>query len=183
MKPALLILCLILSGCVTYRDFPAAALDRKMNNGTCDVMYYNIGSFNILDVGGYSTLQNVFRDASLCRKMVQVDEKPEKGLFLDVQTKWKPMTIPAFAFGYLSVSTLTLLPVWSTRDGYIVQYNVYVDGQMKDTYRYDITRKGALWLGLLPFAWVNAFTYSEDEAFDATARQFSYDAQSYLKPN
>ncbi|MBJ6802614.1 LIC12231 family lipoprotein [Geomonas propionica] len=183
MKLVLLsVIALLLSGCATYRDFPADALDHKMTTGTCGVMYYNVGKFDMLDVGGYSTLQNVFRDAKMCKKMVQVDEKPEKGLYVDVETKWKPMTVSALAFGYLSFSTLTLVPAWSTRDGYIVKYNIYVDGAMKETYRYEITRKAGVWLGLLPFAWINAFTYSEDEAFDATARQFSFDAQSFLKP-
>ena len=178
----LIVLSFVLTGCVaTYRDFPVDAIDRKRTAGTCDVMHYNIKRFNTLDAGGYSKLQEVFRDADICRKMVQVEADPEKGLYLEVETKWKPLTMPAFIFGYISVSTLTLLPAWSTHDGYVVKYNIYLEGKMKETYRYDITRKAGLWLGLLPFAWINAFTYSEEDAFEATAWQFSSDAQVYLR--
>ncbi|NTW99806.1 MAG: hypothetical protein HGB35_07760 [Geobacteraceae bacterium] len=165
----------------TYRDFPVDAVGKKPIIGTCDVMNYNIKRFDTLDAGGYGKLQEVFRDTDICRKMVPAEAVPEKGLYLEVETKWKPLTIPAFIFGYISVSTLTLLPAWSTHDGYTVKYNIYLDGQKKETYRYDITRKAGLWLVLLPFAWINAFTYSEEDAFEATVSQFSADAQDFLR--
>lgn len=176
-------LSFVLTGCITtYRDFPVDALGKKPQSGTCDVMQYNVKNFNVLDAGGYSTLQDVFKNSDLCRKMVQADAVPEKGLYLEVETKWKPLTMPAFVFGYISVSTLTLLPAWSTHDGYTVKYSLFLDGREKETYRYDITRKAGLWLGLLPFIWINAFTYSEEDAFKATAHQFTSDAQVYLGP-
>jgi len=112
--------------------------------------------------------------------MVIAETAPEKGLYLEVETKWKPMTMPALIFGYISVSTLTLLPAWSMHDGYIVKYNIYVDGQKKEAYTYEITRKAGIWLGLLPFAWINLFTYNEEDAFEATAYQFAADAQAYF---
>ena len=175
-------LSFVLTGCMTtYRNFPVDALDKKPSAGTCDVMQYNIKRFDVLDAGGYSRLQEVFRDAAICKKMVPVEAVPEKGLYLEVETKWKPLTMPALIAGYISVSTLTLLPAWSTHDGYTVKYIIYQDGQKKETYGYDITRKAGLWLGLLPFAWINAFTYSESDAFEATAYQFSADAQVYLR--
>lgn len=174
----LIVLMMSLTGCIaTYRDFPVDALGKKPPAGTCDVMHYKVKKFDILDSGGYSKLQEYFRDASICKKMIQSDEIPEKGLFLEVETKWKPITMPALIFGYLSVSTLTILPAWSTHDGYIVKYDFYQDGKKKETYRYEFTRKAGLWLGLLPFAWINALTYSEEDAFTATANQFSADAQ------
>src|SRR6185369_4349104 len=105
----MLSIVLVASGCATtYRDFPVDALSAKPAPGTCNVMYYNVKRFNVLDVGGYSKLQTFFRDAELCRKMVPVDENPNKGLYVEVDTKWKPVTIPALVFGYISVSTLTL---------------------------------------------------------------------------
>src|SRR5689334_13228972 len=123
------ILLLSLTGCVTtYRDFPVDALGQRPKPGTCNVMYYNVQRLNILDMGGYNQIQNVFKNAGVCRKMVPVDEYPEKGLYVEVVTKWKPLTMPALIFGYISVSTLTLLPAWSTNDGYDVKYNVYING-------------------------------------------------------
>jgi hypothetical protein len=175
------VLSLSLIGCVTtYRDFPEDALAKKPASGTCSVMYYNIKRFDILDAGGYDKLQQLFRNAGLCKKMIPVDSSPVKGLYVEVEAKWKPMTLPAVIFGYLSVATLTLLPAWSTHDGYIVKYNVYIDGKSVETYPYEITRKTGLWLGLLPFAWINFFTFSEEDAFEATTYQFVKDARQYL---
>lgn len=175
------ILSLMLIGCATtYRDFPVDALGMKPVPKTCSVMHYNIKRFDVLDVGGYSELQNIFRDTEICKEMLPVDIKPEKGLYVEVDTNWKPITLPALVFGYLSVATLTFLPAWSTKDGYVVKYNVYIDGEKVETYRYEITRKVGLWMGLIPFVWVNLITYNEEDAFRATAYQFFNDAQPYL---
>jgi hypothetical protein len=177
----MLLFVLVASGCATtYRDFPVNALATKPAAGTCDVMHYNVKKFDVLDVGGYSELQTFFRDAEVCRRMVPVDEKPKKGLYVEVETHWKPITMPALVFGYLSVSTLTLLPAWSTKDGYVVKYSVYVDEKKMESYRYEITRTAGLWLGLLPFAWINLLTYNEEDAFKATSNQFVIDARQYL---
>jgi hypothetical protein len=174
-------LSFVLMGCVvSYRDFPVGALDQKPVPGTCSAMYYNVKRFDILEFGGYSMLQDEFRNAGMCKKMMPVEAAPEKGLYVEIETKWKPVTVPALVFGYLSVSTLTILPAWSTKDGYNVKYTVFVDGVEKDTYNYEITRKAAMWIVFLPFAWINFGTYSEEEAFQATAYQFVHDARPYL---
>lgn len=177
----LIVLMMTLTGCIaTYRGFPEDAIGRKQTPGTCDVMYYNVKKFDILDSGGYNKLQEYFQTTPICKTMKQADEMPQNGIYLEIEEKWKPMSMPALIFGYISVSTLTILPAWSSQDGYIVKYNLYQDGQKKETYRYEITRKGGLWLGLLPFAWINAFTYSEEDAFSATASQFWADAHPYF---
>lgn len=178
---SLIVIILTLTGCIsTYRDFPVDAIGKIQAPGTCEVMYYNVKKFDILDSGGYSKLQEFFQSAPICRKMKQVNEVPGKGLYLEIEEQWKPLSMPALIFGYISLSTMTILPCWSTKDGYIVYYHLYQDGQKKETYRYDITRKGGIWLGLLPFAWVNAITYSEGDAFAATANQFWADAHPYF---
>lgn len=178
---ALLLMMMTLSGCITtYREFPEDAIDRKQAPGTCDVMHYNVKRFDILDAGGYNKLREYFQTTPICKTMKPTDEMPSKGLYLEVEVQWKPLSMPALIFGYLSVSTLTILPAWSAQDGYIVKYDLYQDGQKKESYHYEITRKGGIWLGLLPFAWVNAFTYSEKDAFSATANQFWADAHHYF---
>ena len=45
------------------------------------------------------------------------------------------------------------------------------------TYRYPITKKGAVWIVLLPFAWVNFFTNDLKDAVRGTTLQFLIDAQ------
>jgi hypothetical protein len=162
----------IMTGCITtYRDFPQDAKCNKQTNQTCDVIYYNVKRFDILDSGGFNKLNADLKKSVICKKGVSAETAPDKGLFIEVEAKWKPMSMPAFIFGYISLSTLTILPAWSTEDGYAVTYNIYIDKQLKDTYQYDITRKTGLWLGLLPFAWLNWITYSEVDAFDATTCQ------------
>jgi hypothetical protein len=176
-----LLLLFPLTGCVaTYRDFPAAALDHPVTPGNCEVLNYQINHFNVLDSGGFNQLQDLFAEGQLCHKTVQAEKVPDKGLYVAVETEWRPMSLPALVFGYLSVSTLTILPAWSTQDGYVVNYHLYIDGEEKEIYRYKITRKAGVWLGLLPLVWVNAFTYKEADAFTATANQFARDARPYL---
>lgn len=176
-----LLLLFPLTGCVTtFRDFPAAALDHPATPGNCDLLNYQINRFNILDSGGFNLLQDIFAGEQLCRKTMPVDKVPEKGLSVVVETEWRPMSLPALVFGYISVATLTILPAWSTQDGYLVNYHLYVDGEEKEIYRYKITRKAGVWLGLLPFIWVNTLTYKESDAFTATVNQFVRDARPYL---
>jgi hypothetical protein len=83
----------------------------------------------------------------------------------------------------LTYGTFGLIPSYSDSSGYIVKYSLYVDRELKSEYRYEITREGAAWIGLLPFLWVNLLTPSEDEAFRATAYQFFMEAErdGYLK--
>jgi len=55
-------LSFVLTGCMaTYRDFPVDAIGKKPTAGTCDVMHYNIKRFEILDMGGYNRLNEVFK--------------------------------------------------------------------------------------------------------------------------
>jgi len=177
----LLALCLMLTGCVTtYRDFPVDALGKPLEPGSCDVLHYNVKRFDILDSGGYNRLNAKFNTSKICHKAISMETAPDQGLFVEVETKWKPMSMPAFIFGYISLSTLTILPSWSTEDGYVIKYNVYVDKQLKETYQYDATRKTGLWLGLLPLAWINWATYDEVDVFDATTAQFSVDSHKYF---
>jgi hypothetical protein len=58
---------------------------------------------------------------------------------------------------------LTLTPFWSTQDGYRLTYRLYVNGEKRGTYEYDVTRKVGVWLPLLALVWVNLATYSESE--------------------
>jgi hypothetical protein len=86
-------------------------------------------------------------------------------------------SIPAMVFGYISASTLTLTPFWSTQDGSDLFFEVFKDGERVKTFHYEVRRKGFVWLPMLPVAWVNFFTYSEEDAFRASAYKFFADAR------
>ena len=80
--------------------------------------------------------------------------------------------MPAVFFGYLSVSSATLLPFWSMNDGSVLQFTLYRDGENLRSQEYVISRNSFVWLGMLPLVWVNLLTPSEEEAFASCTRDF-----------
>ena len=167
----------LLASCITtYREFPTAMVGQPPVSKPYGTLAYHINPFPVVNSGGQMALENTFRERTPFAKTRLVNETPAQGLFCLVDVEWRPFSLPALVFGYISVSTLTLLPAWSTREGYVVHYHVLQDGKERDSFSYPITRKMGLWVGLLPFVWVNLLTYSEAEAFEATAYQFFHDA-------
>ena len=60
---------------------------------------------------------------------------------------------------------------------YTVDYDLYVDTALKKTYRYEIKEKSMIWIGAIPFFWVNFLTNHHANAFTATIHQFIRDAR------
>lgn len=173
----LLLLPLFLLSCITtYRDFPTTMVGRKPENKRNSTLYYQIKPFPILDFGGEKALNDVFKHKSIFANTEAVSEIPREGIYCLVETQWMPLSMPALIFGYISIIYLTILPAWSTQEGYVVRYHLFVNGEKKETFEYEITRKTGLWIVFLPFAWINFLTYSEAEAFEATAYQFFEEA-------
>ena len=69
-----------------------------------------------------------------------------------------------------------LIPVYK-KGGWELSYSVYDRNALKKMYNYEITSKQLYWLLLLPFSWINFFTYSLEEAVQSTTAQFVVDAQ------
>ena len=69
------------------------------------------------------------------------------------------------------------LPYYAGEGGTTVVYTLYRDGRLKQTYRYQITKQGAGWIVLLPFAWLNFFTNDLKDAVHGTTLQFLIDAE------
>ncbi|MBI3297717.1 MAG: hypothetical protein HYZ75_06110 [Elusimicrobia bacterium] len=181
MRPAAILLAaLVSSGCVsTYRDFPAARVGQPPAARKEGRLRYYLDRFPILPfAGGKDALHDVFRDWTPFGESERVFEKgpPLEGLFVVVQAEWKPLTGSAAVFGYLSLASLTLLPAWTGREGYLVHYHLFRDGEKVKTFSYEITRKALLWAPAVLFTWANLLTYSEYQAFEATAQQFFRDA-------
>jgi hypothetical protein len=171
---------LALSGCVTgYAGYPAA-VDVSGAAGTGRPAHFMIQKFDVLNAGGGEAIEKTlqaspaFADAN---RVYEGDPIPDKGVLVTVEPTYQAPSLPAVIFGYLSVSTLTILPAYSGKDGYQVAYRVSVDGAPAKVYRYTIQRKFGLWLPLLPFIWVNLLTASERDAFHATTTRFLADAQ------
>jgi len=101
---------------------------------------------------------------------------PRKGIYINIEAIYNPPTVPALVFGYLSVSTLTFLPAWSNHDGHKTTYSIYNNGELVKTFEYDRERFIALWLPILPFAWIDLFTDGSYESFASMTNQFLTDA-------
>jgi hypothetical protein len=72
---------------------------------------------------------------------------------------------------------LNAFPYYAGEGGTMVSYKLYRDGRFKQAYRYPITKKGAGWIVLLPFAWLNFFTNDLKGAVHGATLQFLIDAQ------
>lgn len=174
-------LMVLLSGCMTYRDFPTEYVSKPPTAKPYKKLSYKIERFDALSLGGATaTFKHVFRSQTPFMETEAVDEIPAKGLFCLVSFEPKDISLGALIGGYISYSTLAVLPAWSTQDGYFVRYDLYVDGEKKQSHEYEITRKAAVWLGLLPVIWVNALTYSEEDAIKATAFKFFKESEPLL---
>jgi hypothetical protein len=185
MKKNVIVVCLLLlgalmlsSGCITYRNFPTDYVG-KYPVKAHGAMTYTIEGYTLF--GGADRVKEIFRRESPFESTEKVIEKPAKGVHVQVKILPINPTMAAFVFGYLSVSTLTILPAWSLSDGNEIYYEIYRDGTKVKTYSYEVKRKAFSWIVMLPFAWVNFITYSESDAFEATAYNFFADAKDYLK--
>lgn len=172
---------LLLAGCITgYAGYPDAVRVAG-DAGTQRPAHFMIQKFDVLNAGGEEAIEETLRESPAftnADRLYEGDTIPEKGVLVTVDPNYQAPSLPAVIFGYLSVSTLTILPAYSGKDGYSVAYRVSVDGEPAGQYRYMIRRKFGLWLPLLPFIWVNLFTSSERDAFHATTTKFLADARS-----
>jgi hypothetical protein len=171
----------LLSSCVmTYRDFPEAMIGKYPTKTFNDTLHYQFKREAMLDGPGFKALETVFQRRTPFSNTAKVNDIPKKGIYCLVETKWKMVGGPAAFFGYLSWATLTLSPSWSTREGHHINYHLYLDGEKQQTFQYEVTRKVGVWLGLLPFAWINFLTYDQGDAFSSTAYQFFEDARPHF---
>ncbi|RHX84423.1 LIC12231 family lipoprotein [Leptospira stimsonii] len=166
--------------CVNYYEFPENYIGKsKAEKKNPVILYYKVLNGTIS--GGSTRLKDYLKRESPFIQTEQVDKIPEKGLYLNVNIQQRLPSIYTLIFGYLSVATLTLLPVWSNEDGSDVLFQIYRDGQLEKSYEYPVRRSGFLWILMLPFAWVNAYTYSEAQAFEAIANKFFEDSAPVLQ--
>jgi hypothetical protein len=173
----LAVACALVCGCVQYKSFPQDYVGKKPAK-EYKTLYYNILNGTVF--GGYQRLNDVFRSESPFEETIKTDT-PQPGLYVRVRIEQVIPSAASLIFAYISASTLTLTPVWSTQDGYDVYYEIYKDGVLAKQFNYQVRRDAFVWIVMAPFAWVNAFTYNEGEAMEATAFKFFADAGGYLQ--
>jgi hypothetical protein len=108
---------------------------------------------------------------------IPTQKAPEIGMFCSVDVTVKHHSNEFIYAQILTIATLGFLPSSSGGSGFIVRYDLYIDGDLKKSYRYEVKRTLLVWLGFLPFVWMNALTPSQGEAVASTAYQFFYDAR------
>lgn len=110
-------------------------------------------------------------------EMIEAQTPPQRGVFCSVDVTSKPHSSKAWFFQVLTAISIGFIPSYSGESGYIVRYDLYIDGDLKKRYVYVITRQLSVWLGLLPFIWVNALTPSDGEALASTVDGFFRDVK------
>ena len=193
-----LVLLVTLSGCiVTYRDFPNATLESLPKNHESKPLYYHIEpmggthlvwipslypQFPQIDpIGqpGYHQVAQTLETSGLFSALIVVPDLPETGVYCSIGFEQR-MPSALWSGSDLRLAfyiALGLLPYYTGEGGTTVVYTLYRDGQRMQTYRYPITKKGAGWIVLLPFAWLNFFTNDLKDAVHGTTLQFLIDAQ------
>ena len=68
--------------------------------------------------------------------------------------------------------------VTAEKGEYLVQYDLFVDNELKKTYRYEINKALAQWISLLPIVWVNSVIGDYNIAFKGTVYRFLRDSQT-----
>ena len=142
-----------LSACaIHYKNVPDAA-PNPAHYAVSKKILYKINTLPVFSADGLDAVAAAFKASPVFRSAERYyeEEIPPKGIFILVETEYKTPNLPAAAFGYLSVSTLTLLPAWSNHDGFNLFYRIYVDGVLVKTFPYESRRFVAIWIVLLPF--------------------------------
>ena len=176
----LLVVALSTSCVITYRDFPTAMVNKPPKAKPYGTLYYEIDSLSSW-FGGGDAVREAFRRNAPFERTEIATRPPSRGFFCRVDVEKRSPSIASVVGAYASYVFLFALPFWSTRDGYYLRYHLFVDGKERKIFEYDITRKAAFWIGLLPVTWVNFFTYSEQDAFEASTYQFFADAAPYFE--
>jgi hypothetical protein len=179
----ILICSVLLNGCVMgYRGYPHVQFSDSPPPKTLGHYSYDVQGVSLF--GGYSALQDFLKKDSPFQTTEISDDIPPKGFYVRAKIQTLSPSIPSFVFGAISFSMLTFIPMWSTKDGFIVVFEVYRDGEKIKSFDYGARRTTVGWIVLLPFVWVNLFTASEEKVFRSIGKQFFEDAAPiFVQPN
>ncbi len=177
---------------VTYRDFPRVDASAPLPKKSVPIYYYvdpldlhakalaNAGAgydFPFPSRESYEELRRAFSDNRAFSEAIPASSPPAKGIYCSVDVTHTPQSELAGGFALASITLLTLSPAYSASSVDEVQFELFVDRELKKTYRYRVTKVKGTWIVLLPFAWINLFTPNRTDAFRAAARQFFLDAE------
>jgi hypothetical protein len=181
LRITLILMLFGLDGCAMhYSGMPASRAEVRIFEATNPV------SFKVHDPSfagdGPQAVIDTLRVHSYFGNAQQIQDlsTPQEGVFVEVNPNYRPPSDMSLLFGYISLATLTFVPALSTEDGFDVSYRLFRDGKLIRQFDYDTRRYIGLWLGLLPFMWVNALTTGEAEIFRSFTEQFLVEAEPLL---
>lgn len=205
MRMGTLILSVLLaglSGCiVTYRDFPPVhspgmpatpapapchqtvqflyGLTGEGNYGSAWGGTYQWTYSGVMSPPGIArALQDALQHAAGCSSdPVHTFTWPRTEIVVSVLEKPYPWRWYGELLGRLSANTYFVIPFYINEGGWELSYGVHQGGLLAKTYTYDVTPRQFYWVLLLPFSWLNIFTYSLEEAVQSTTAQFVVDAR------
>lgn len=165
---------------ISYKDHPKI-LPLPSEEKTNDTNFvYALPTFPQMNLGGREALKNYFQNKTRFKNTVEGVDVPKSGYLVNVKVNYRSPSPEATVFLGISTLTATLLPAWSTQDGYDVQYLLYKDGKKVGTYDYHIFRNYAQWLLFIPISWYNFETATEREVFERTTLKFFEDAKEHF---
>ena len=126
--------------------------------------------------GRYRELSRAFAESHVVAQAIPVTSPPDKGVYCIVDVKHRPPSEYAAIFTVMSFFFVGFIPSYSGTAMDVVRFDLYIDKELQKIYRYQVRQDRWMWVGLLPFFWVNFFTAGTDEAFRAVVNQFFLDA-------
>lgn len=170
VKAFLPLLALALASCVvTYRDVPVVNLKDNQVQGKAIPIYYTFTPDS--DSGFADNLRRAFAQNVIFTQAIETSTPPQKGIYCTVEVNEK---LESFS----GVSIFNIILPGVERKHYYVQYDLYIDMEKKEGYRYEFVRQIVYWGPLVLFLWVNFLTPNEQEVLTATMFQFFLDAQA-----
>jgi len=170
----------MLLGCVSIASekplLSETQLDPNVQKTSAPRYYYYAGSITGSTFPSEMALLKRVLLEYVTTEPVAASAPPERGLHVRVyQTvKREPPTI----LERLAQLTVYVIPYYREGVQYTVDYDLFIDAALRKTYRYEIRQKSFIWVGAIPFSWINFWTNSHSSAFEATIHQFIRDAHT-----
>ena len=119
------------------------------------------------------SIKDLFEHQSRFSKVIIASTPPQNGMHVNVYQTDGPVS----SWCRASTWSLGIIPCYADGVLYTMHFDVLIHNTLKESYQYEISRKGVQWVGLLPFFWINFFTTQYKDAFSANAQQFVIDAK------
>ncbi len=178
---------LLLSGCsisayshVSENQEPQLILNRSEPKAAVHFFFYT--GIKKMAKGAEGSLPIEFevlrRELEVVGRPIMQEIPPEKGIYIRSYKTAKFSSNTANFFCWFSAMTLSLIPCYRENSGWNIVYTFYRDGESQKSYSYEVINKQFVWIGAIPFSWVNYIVPQYEEAYVETTRQFLLDLQN-----